>query len=268
MTKPVAILGSGPAGLLAAHAVRLAGLPTAVFSQPVKSIIGGAQFIHTNIPGITDEKPDAVITYRCEGDEPTYRQKVYGGATVPFTSFPVDGATQDAWSMPAIYDRLWKEFGGNLNEAKVTPEWLDANGSRFQAVISSVPLPALCRSMNGEQSFHTNMPEHSFHWQVIRVVDECKRPSLPDNTVLWSGERDIPWYRTSKLFGIGGAEYGGGRDLPFETMELRKPVRAVCDCFPEVIKVGRFGQFRKGVLSHDGFTGALKGLKEKGLVEL
>lgn len=263
--KPIAILGSGPAGLLAAHGIGLTGHPIAIISKPVKSRIGGAQFLHMAIPELTHDEPDAMVTFRIEGTEATYRQKVYGALPVPFTSIDglVDGHVQPAWHMEKAYDRLWHEFGQSLNEQVVTPDWLDENKDNFAAIVSAIPRTALCRSLSGDAPVN-----HEFFNQKVRIANECMRPGLPDMTVMYNGTRDVSWYRTSQLFGHGGTEWGNGLNPPFETVEVSKPVRCTCDCYPEIIKVGRFGRWKKGVLIHDGFTSALKELNERGVINL
>jgi hypothetical protein len=263
--KPIAILGSGPAGLLAAHAIGLTGHPIAIVSKQEKSRIGGAQFLHMAIPELTAEAPDATVTFRVEGTEEMYRHKVYGSLPVPFTSIEglVDGHVQPAWHMQAAYDRLWQEFGDSLNEDRVTPEWLDENMGNFAAIVSTIPRTAICRSLSGDAPVN-----HEFYSQKVRIANECMRPSLPENTVLYNGTRDVSWYRTSQLFGHGGTEWGNGLNPILETVEVSKPVRCTCDCYPEVIKVGRFGKWKKGTLIHDAFTSSLKELNERGIIHL
>lgn len=263
--KPVAILGSGPAGLLAAYAAGITGVPMAIFSQPRKSVIGGAQFLHTAIPELTPPEPEAVVTIITLGTEAEYRRKVYGNMPVPFTSFPAQDTTeQGAWPLTGVYDRLWNEFGNSLSEADVTPEWLDENIGNFSAVISAVPRPALCRSMHGDAP-----SEHQFYSQTIQVIDECRMRSAADNTIIYNGERDVAWYRTSKLFGHEGAEYSEAMAPPFgERHQLSKPIRCHCDCFPDVIRVGRQGQWKKGVLAHDGFVTTVRELHARGIIKL
>lgn len=258
--KPVAILGSGPAGLLAAHAVALSGKPLVILSKPEKSKISGAQFLHESIPGLTSETPDAMITYKVEGDEATYRQKIYGHAPVPFTSFSGvhDGMVQPAWSLINIYDQLWEAFGDLITPMALSAEQLESVKGDFDFIVSAVPRPALCMGLAGL------MPEnHGFYSQMIHTVDECKRPGLSDNTILYNGTHDAFWYRTSKLFGHEGTEYPDPAP-PFATQSISKPIRCVCTCWPDLVRVGRFGQWRKGVLAHDGFTATLKALQERG----
>lgn len=148
----IAVLGCGPAGLMAAYAAAMAGNPVVIFSNPEKSKLGGAQFLHKPIPGINNvEEPDAVITYRLRGDAATYQRKVYGDDSVPFVSFSglENGQKQDAWNLIETYDKLWAMLGDqSLTPKKITPEFVQQllDSKDFSTVFSTVPLPAICKA--------------------------------------------------------------------------------------------------------------------------
>jgi len=270
--KPVAILGAGPAGLLAAHAVGLAGQPIVVISQPtrdgtspLKSRLGGAQFLHKPIPELTNREPDTTVTYRVFGDEATYRQKVYGGSRVPFTSFEsvTDGMTQSAWNLIGVYDALWESFKESITVIKVDPDWLDKNLDRFRLVLSTVPLPLLCRSRAGIVD-----DVHAFPVQKVRIHTEALKKSLGDDTIYYDGTRDHAWYRMSRLFGVGGTEWSDQVPKPpVPHLVAKKPIRTSCTCYEgQVVRLGRHGTWTKGVLTHDAFIGALDALRAAELV--
>lgn len=249
--KPVAILGCGPAGLMAAHAVAMRGKPVAVFSIPQKSRLGGAQFLHEPIPGINDVTPDIIVNYKVEGDPQTYEQKVYSDTlTVPFVSMSdkFDGQTQQAWNLLATYDKLWSIFGESVNDVRVTPEWIEENADEFDLMVSTVPLPSLCRA------------NHHFTTQQVTIANQCFDETLADNTVFYNGTRDRSWYRCAKLFGIGSTEWGAGVNPPYDTVKANKPIRSNCDCWPNILKAGRFGTWKKGVLTHQAFTSTFEAL--------
>lgn len=256
--KPIAILGCGPAGLVAAHAVGMTGHPIAIFSQPVKSVISGAQFMHKPIPRLTNDEPDFTITFSVAGSPETYQRKVYASTDVPFVSFSNvhDGMTQDAWSLPMVYERLWDSLEGNINDQRVTPDWLEGWEDRFDAVVSTVPMPALCRG------------NHHFASAEIKVSTE-QMATLPENTVHYDGTDDRSWYRCSNIQGFGGTEWGGHVKPPYPNLvTIKKPIRTNCDCWPGVFKVGRYGEWKKGELVHDAFYKTLIHLHESGMVDL
>lgn len=247
--KTVAILGSGPAGLMAAHAVGLCGVPMSVHSRPVKSELGGAQYLHHPIPYLTANDPDKIITNRLTGTPEGYRQKVYGsGPNSPENVSAMgieDGEKIPVWDLNAAYDKLWNWFEGSINEAIVSPEWLDEHANEFYLVISSVPAPALCRSPD----------VHRFTYQEV-WIDSKPALFLPEDTVQYNGDREPSWYRASNLGGTaGGTEWSSlGPKPPIPNLRLvKKPLRTTCDCFPDILRVGRYGTWTKGVLTHDAY---------------
>lgn len=259
----VAVLGCGPAGLMAAQAVALTGAPLAIFSEKAEpSKLGGAQFLHKPIPGINDmEKPDTMLTYRVRGDEATYRRKVYGAdsfPSVPFTSFKniKDGETQPAWNLIETYERLWEKFGAHVapNAGPIGPTWFEEMGS-FRHVFSSIPLPAICKARAGL------IPEfHHFHEQKVHI---CTRPFSNDiepDTIVYDGTEDHRWYRASRIFDVHGTEWSDRTPVPpiGDLVTDRKPVSTTCTCHPEVTRVGRKGTWTKGVLTHDALVTTLK----------
>jgi len=257
MNKPVAILGCGPAGLLAAHAVALAGQPIVIVSVPQKSRIGGAQFLHESIPELTPSRPDAVITYRVRGDAATYERKVYGPNRPGFVSFSnvYDGKVQEAWNLVGIYDRLWDAFGESITPQEVSPDWLDQTQGDFSLVVSTVPLPSICRS------------NHRFDSVEVTLLDQCIE-AVPDGTVLYDGTDDRSWYRSANLFGAKSTEWGEGvGSIPFPgAFRATKPLRTTCDCHPDVVRVGRYGTWTKGQLVNDAFKQTVLALHSRGLL--
>ncbi len=256
--KPIAILGCGPAGLLAAHAVSQRKRQFVIFSRPKKSELGGAQFLHEAIPGICEDDPYQ-ITIVTEGTADVYQQKVYGTApNVPFVSFPDKPySNQDAWNLLETYERLWSVYSASIVETEVNAMWLQENEGRFRMVLSTVPAPAICKTNMGM------IPEvHSFQSQRIWVHPTNINKGLPDGTIHYDGTKDRSWYRQSRLFGVGGTEYPIGATPPVAPLiHARKPLMTNCNCFPKVVRLGRFGQWRKGVLTHDAFNGAREAVK-------
>lgn len=217
--------------------------------EPEPSKLGGAQFLHEAIPGINDyAEPDATITYRLEGDIDGYRQKVYGGdPRVPFVSMQNlhDGMEQPAWNLVRSYEKLWQLLcSTKVNVAHVNAEWVQAmkDAGHFKLMISSIPAPALCSQ------------GHQFGVQKVRIANECIMENLPDNTVMYSGDKDRSWYRCSRLFGVGGTEWADTVPTPpgADLVTAQKPLKTNCTCWAEdVVRVGRFGTWTKGILVND-----------------
>ncbi len=251
--KPIAILGCGPAGLLAAHAAALASKKFVILSKPGKSELGGAQFLHRSITGLTLERPIEVMVVT-EGTAAVYRAKVYGSnERVPFVSFPAERSQMiPAWNLRQTYDTLWEMYKGFIQEAEVSAVWLHDNERRFRQVISTVPARAICKSNSGMIS-----EMHMFESQGIWIYPEALNANIPENTIWYDGTLDRSWYRQSHLFGVGGTEYPIKVSPPVQPLiHGRKPIWNNCNCFPKVVRLGRFGQWKKGVLTHDAFFGA------------
>lgn len=245
--KPIAILGAGPAGLLAAHACSMAERPFAIFSHPQKSRLGGAQFLHTPIPGLTSDEPDAMLTYHTMGNADYYRHKVYGSNPhVPFVSmaFVEDGQQVPAWSLRDLYERLWLTFNHGINPTSIDHNWLKEHGADFEAVIVAMPRDRICGPW----------ANHQFQSHQVKILNEAISPGVMDNTIHYDGTPDRSWYRQSLIFGTGSTEWGTQVNPPIAGLvTVTKPLRTNCDCWPEAIRVGRYGRWEKGVLAHDGY---------------
>lgn len=255
-----AILGSGPAGLMAAHAAALLGQPIVILSNTSEpSRLGGAQFLHKPIPEINDHNvPDRMITYRVRGDEGTYRRKVYGDGHVSFTSFANvrDGERQPAWNLIETYEKLWDMFSPHINIFSLSSEWADEAVKEFSNILSTVPAPALCRRLHDPDA-----AGHGFTSQRI-IVDtsgEFAR-DVPDDTIIYDGTEDCTWYRSSRLFGVTGTEWSAHTPAPPlpDLITDSKPIATNCSCYPEITRLGRRGTWTKGVLTHDAFYEAAK----------
>lgn len=289
MTDPrVAILGCGPAGLMAAHACAVSGIPFAILSkggseQGAKSRLGGAQFLHQSVPGLTSQLPDAIVNYYVVGDAQTYQQKAYRDGPQPsFVSFDKvhHGKTQNAWNLIAAYDQLWQLYGEHVTDATLDGAMVEELLGEFELVVSSVPLPAICKAPS-DAAFGEAPNGHQFTRQRIMIrPNVCALPErywqggVPAMTIFYNGDRGQAWYRSSSLWGHKYTEYGAGQ-YPFDDdlIPATKPLSTSCMCHidPEALPadwrflpVGRFGLWRKGVLTHEAFYSTQALLATKG----
>lgn len=263
--KPIAILGCGPSAMLAAHAVGLAGRPIAMFSNnPSPSKLGGAQFLHSNIPQLTSAEPDAVIKYVVRGDARMYQRKVYGDTDPGFVSFSgvQDGMEQNAWNLIALYDRLWDYWKDSINDVEVNPKWIDEMLGTFDLIVSTIPAMCMCRNpmgVNGPKN--PDAPIHHFSNVETQIWNDTVE-SVPDNTIIYEGTNMRTWHRSSNLFGVRGTEWGPDVPVPQPNIvHVRKPLATTCDCFPGVLRVGRFGTWTKGKLVNDSFFETLAAIR-------
>lgn len=239
MTR-IAVLGCGPAGLLAAHAVIQSGIEPVVYSIGNRSELPGTMYLHEPIPDLTAEEPDGTVTYRKVGTKECYAEKVYKDRLKPCSWDSFEEGEHPAWSARAMYDELWSRYHGLIRDQSLSPWDIDAMTGDFALIISAIPATALCRK-----------PYHKFTHAEIWVSRE-KQPEVEEGEIIYNGARFDPWYRSCDIFGYQATEYGEFQDgLPRGI----KPIDTNCDCHSDknLIRVGRFGRWSKGELVHHAY---------------
>lgn len=236
--REVAIIGCGPAGLLAAHAVTLAGLEPVVFSKDAEpSPRAAATFLHRAIPELTRDFPDDYIRFIKRGDAHGYAQKVYGDPEAPTSWAKFGEQAQPAWQLSPVYADLWDRYGGEVRECEITARRAVALAEDFPAVINTAPAPAICF---GDCDF----PSRQI-W-----IREGAEIGTPRNSMVYSGSPLDAWYRSSDLFGVESAEYG---HFVRDARRGMKVLPTNCRCHPTIIRAGRWGTWRPGVLLHQAY---------------
>jgi len=248
----VLVFGCGPAGLMAAHAAALNDDDVIIMSKPRKSHMRGAQYLHAPIPMASKSQPFQ-IDYKLEGRLQDYATKVYGpGATVQVSPEVLLGQ-HNAWDIREAYDWLWGTYGSYVQLFEATTasiqdalEWYAPD-----LAISTLPAPLLCKDKS----------KHSFPVQMVWATEKVMGNPIEDNTVVCSGERHHAWYRKSRINNWENTEYPHNRKPPLgegRLHEVPKPIVTNCDCFPQIRRMGRYGQWKKGVLSHEAFFSTAK----------
>lgn len=235
----VLVLGCGPAGLIAANAAVMAGADVKILSKPRKSFMKGAQYLHEPISGIDCGEPFHV-TYELMGAPEAYRMKVYGRQWDGTVSPEDLAVSHPAWDIRRAYDDLFRLFGSYVEPWDAIPGSLVSILERAKPdlTVSTVPAQLLCTK------------GHQF--RAAKVYSNDQAFVETDNTVLCNG-KDMPrWYRTASIQGWHTTEWPDGEKPPFSNMfEVLKPLSTNCDCFPQVMRGGRYGKWAKGVLSHE-----------------
>lgn len=258
----VAILGSGPAGLFAAQAVHETGHASRIFARGQRSPLYGAQYLHEPIPGLDCGQAET-ISYTLKGTVDGYRRKVYGpGASIPVSPETLD-PSHSAWNIRSAYADAWERFGSLISPTNINPLWLDTNGRMTMAdlVIWSIPLAPQCVGGHGfsaqEIWAQGDAPEEDRYCSV----------SVEPWSVVVNGEDSPRWYRASNVFGYRTAEWPGGVKPPVEGIARAiKPIQTNCDCWSQlggapVLRVGRYGTWTKGELSHQAYFRTLAALE-------
>ena len=245
---PQVVLGCGPAGLLAAHGITMAGGSPIILSRKVKSVIAGAQFLHRAIPEITSHEPDGMLDFRKAGDPGRYAARIYGDPSHPTSWERYQTGAQPAWSMQDAYSVLWDRYEPMIMEAEVEPDMLDELEREFGLAVSTIPAKCLCSNM-----------AHAFPSVPIHILPWTPIPE--DNFVMYNGSGMGHWYRTSRIFGHSSTESTQPFDEP-GAMKGFKILNTNCDCRPNIVRAGRFGEWRSGILTHHAFEKAMEAMLE------
>jgi hypothetical protein len=264
MTANVLVLGAGPAGLIAAHTLLKAGCGVAVWSRgdaeagPTKSELHGCQYLHA--PIFNDSGPGMPISYRLEGSAEDYREKVYGQAWRGQVSPDEYGPEQDhrAWDLRELYDGLWDFWQHRITCHDIDAEYMAAfqRKADMDLIVSTLPAPALCSRLPG---LTPGNEEHLFQSQTIWAAGEVRGEPFPfsgtNGVVECNGTRDVGWYRKATVFWHTTVEWPGRRKPPIKgVVQVNKPLSTTCDCWLNdripVLRVGRYGKWQKGYLTH------------------
>jgi hypothetical protein len=242
----VIIIGCGPSGLLAAHAVEQSGHPVKILSRKAKSETRGAMYLHKPIPDI--ETPETIVYFDKIGTREGYATKVYGRPDSPCSWDIFPEGKVPAWNLADVYDRLWERYESRIIHWDVKSDDIEPIQQTCDLVINTAPALSFCTRC------------HPFQWARIWVRKaEMLHAHLPKpNIITYNGDPMTGWYRCSQLFGWINFEYG--HPVP-NAVEGRKPIQNSCNCHPEVLRLGRFGKWEKKVLTHHAYEEALSAVQ-------
>jgi len=252
--RQVAVLGSGPAGLLAAHAATIWGFEAHIISATTEpSKLYGAQYLHEAIPEIPHSAP-VEISVELRGTVNDYREKVYGADYKGPVSPAVLQGGHFGWDIRQAYNWLWDTYGNEIYDFRFNPvsfaDFAKTQAVYYDYIFSSIPLVQVCGDVT-----------HEFFSQHVYAIGdaqelgiECPVRTEP-NMIRHDGTKDTSWYRASNIFGHGTAEWPAQRKKPpiAGLAVVTKPLSTNCTCGPNIIRIGRYGQWKKGVLAHTAF---------------
>lgn len=252
MAPRVTILGCGPAGLLAAHAAVQAGLDPVIYSVKKASVIHGAQYLHDHIPGLTDKEPDGMLSYTKLGTREGYAAKVYGDPDAPVSWDVFKEGDHPAWRMIEIYDELRRLYWPRVYNRVIGPEDIGPIADGADLTLCTLPASELCQR-----------PAHKFDFQRVTISDRSQLDPSVENAIVYNGTAEDRWYRTSSIFGHDGTEWSSHRGHPIGEKIVGgiKPLRTDCTCHyrhSDFYRLGRFGQWEKGVLVSDAYKDAVQ----------
>lgn len=261
----VAVLGCGPTGLLAVHGIRRAAedrgleIDLKIFSAKRKSQLFGCQYLHAAIPGL--QLRWERVHYQLVGGLEGYRSKVYGEAEDVAVSPELLEKNHTAYDIRQAYDQLWSLYEPAITDYyfsagswKLLQRRLQDDGTRL--VISSLPAPVICR----------DGPECKFESQQVWAMGDAPElgrwaampATIPPRTIVCNGDPMVEWYRASHVFNHGTVEWPEDAQPPRGASRVNKPIKTTCECNPTVLRVGRYGRWKKGVLSHEAYLDAYR----------
>lgn len=249
MSLKVAILGCGPAGLLAAHAAMLHGHDYAIFSRPVASQLRGAQYLHESVPDLHLPGPRAIYIFKY-GDEAGYAKKLYNDPNKETSFGKMKSGPHLGWSLQCTYELLWARHEDRIVPSEIRAEDISWYEKRYNFILSTIPQKFLCQN-----------PAHEFTY-VTEYVRSGRlflgERDVPANHIVYNGLPNYQWHRASNL--DGALEYEFAQPVPGAD-KVMKPQWTDCDCNPGVHRLGRYGKWQRDELVTDAFNEAYELLK-------
>lgn len=234
----VIVIGCGPAGLAAAHAAIGHGCEVAIYAPKAKTPQEGPLLLQRPIPGINTDHPDGTIHQRVIGGSILdYRYKLYGDINIGING-DILRPEYHAWDHRSTYDQLWELYSDIIQDRTILPSELLNLHKECDLVVSTANARKLCRNLGPNFRFG-----HNFHWAEVAVTSEPSYPGQPYNTIIFNAGGEYKWVRSSNIFGKMVTEWLV-KDAPVGARTITKPISTDCDCYPHVLRTGRFGAWR------------------------
>lgn len=231
-----------------------------IFSKARQSRMFGAQYLHAPIPGLTGPGDVFDVEYTLRGTVEGYREKVYGPGSTAETSPERMLGFHQAWDIRAAYNRAWNRYHTLVEHTELRADAVEtlaqtAWRAKRTMVISSVPAPLLCQQPGVHQFREARI------WAMgdAPEMNQYAPVTVAPDTVVCNGEDSPRWYRAANILGYRSVEWPDGRKPSVSGVApVLKPIGTNCDCLPSVVRVGRYGTWTKGVLSHQAYEEVLR----------
>ena len=269
MSKEIAILGAGPAGMMAAHAVSQAGFQPVIYDRnPDKTRRNAGVFILHDDCGLAlksievDQRILGAEIYRREANKLFLTCKAYNSKVYPKEKpKPTSVSIMDAMKHPRLsvfnvaeaLDHLWNMYGKYVKPLEISG-FADvfSLGSVYKRVVSTIPMPILFPDIE------------YFSTDAFVYVSEAPPE---DSFIYYNVGSAINWYRCSAVYGVFTAEYANEQAALQDghTIDKLKKVQKVIDCdrkdqlpeIPWLTLTGRYGAWDKTCLTHHVYADIL-----------
>jgi len=177
--------------------------------------------------------------------------KVYDRSNASTSWDEFEEGPHPCWNLRQAYNHLWEMLGWRIVDMKITPIII--------ARMSTLPLRDFC--MNPKHKFTMKEVFISLDADDLIPIDQRPRwaPPQEKNMIVWNGEPETFWYRQSSIYGFPGTEWPG-HPHDRKVIRITKPLWTNCTCWPGLIKLGRYGRWKKGELVHHAYEGAIDAL--------
>lgn len=233
----VIVIGCGPAGLAAAHAAVGLGADVEVIAPKKKTPQNGPLLMQRPIPGINVDHPDGTIRqFVVGGTILDYRYKLYGDINIGINGDQLM-PKYHAWKHGETYDKLWRMYHTLIRDRIVT-----ATEMRHMHEVADLAIS----TANAEQMCCNKDFTHTFTSVTVAITQRSSYLGQINNTIVFNASPDVPWVRSSMVFGVQSTEWPI-TEAPGDARAIRKPIATNCDCYPHVLRTGRFGAFKNEV---------------------
>lgn len=248
----VIVIGAGPAGLAAAHAATGLQCEVTILAPARMTLQEGPLLLQRPIPGINTDHPDGTVYQIVIGGSILdYRLKLYGDINVGING-DILMPQYHAWRHRETYEKLWGLYGSHVTDYSLTAREMRNIHRDADLVVSTASAKSMCTI------------GHHFLYKEVGITPDYAYPDQPDNTIIFNGYRgntfsedfdsrlygmDSRWVRSSRIFGVPVTEWAVGSEhgMPTDARIIRKPISTDCDCYPHILRTGRFGAWKNEV---------------------
>lgn len=230
----VIVVGCGPAGLAAAHAAYGLSANVKIIAPKEMTPQRGPLLMQRPIPGINTGHPDATIYQIVIGGSILdYRYKLYGDINIGINGDQLR-PFYHAWNHRNTYEMLWGLYHHLIEDRALSKTEMMGLPHQADLVISTANARAMC------------FGDHNFTWKDVAVTPQCSFPNQRDNTLIFNAFPDQPWVRSSRVFGVPVTEWPLTH-APIAARTIHKPISTDCNCYPKILRTGRFGAWKNEV---------------------